>query len=271
MSEIISALAAVVAASGVALLAYRRRTLAMSGAVAAAIVGALIVIGAGWWGGLILITFFITSSAFSLMRARRRSGTSDRHARGHRRDAIQVAANGGLATLFAILYGLTDKPAVFAAFAGALAAANADTWATEIGGMSGQRPRLLLSGKRVEPGVSGGVTTAGLLASLAGAACIGLVAALGIALGLVDHAPGTVRILVALTIGGFVGSIVDSALGESVQAVYFCPVCEVETEERVHRCGNEAKRLRGNGVINNDAVNGLATLTGAVVAGLLTL
>jgi uncharacterized membrane protein len=72
-------------------------------------------------------------------------------------------------------------------------------------------------------------------------------------------------------VAGFVGSVVDSFLGASVQAVYLCPSCGVETENRVHHCGSEAKRLRGIGVINNDVVNVAATLSGAIVAGVLTL
>jgi uncharacterized protein (TIGR00297 family) len=270
MNEVISAALAIAAASVVAFLAFRRNTLSASGAIAAAIVGALIVIGAGWWGGVILLTFFVTSSALSLMRARRRSTTLERHSRGHQRDAVQVLANGAIATLLAIAFGLGDEARAFAAFTGALAAANADTWATEIGGMSGQNPRLILSGKKVVPGVSGGVTVAGLFASLAGGVCIGLVAALGIALDFVDHSPSAMSVIVAATVGGLCGSIVDSVIGERFQAVYFCPACNLETEDHIHRCGVEAKRLRGVSVINNDAVNGLATLTGAIVAGLLT-
>jgi uncharacterized protein (TIGR00297 family) len=270
MNEVISTALAIAAASVVAFVAFHRHTLSASGAIAATLIGALIVIGAGWWGGVILISFFVTSSALSLIRAQRRLGTLDRHSRGHRRDAVQVLANGGIATLMAIAFGLSEEARAFAAFAGALAAANADTWATEIGGMSGQTPRLILSGKKVAPGVSGGVTAAGLLASFAGGAGIGLVAALGIALGFVDDGPSAIRMIVAATFGGFCGSIVDSIIGERYQAVYLCPACNLETEDRIHRCGADAKRLRGVSVINNDTVNGLATLTGAIVAGLLT-
>jgi uncharacterized protein (TIGR00297 family) len=271
MNEIASAALAVAAAIVVAFAAFKKHSLAPTGAFAAAVVGSLVVIGAGWWGGVVLVTFFVTSSALSLLRARRNPERAARQARGHRRDAVQVVANGGVATMCALVFGLSDEPVLFAAFVGALAAATADTWATEIGGLLGRRPRLILSGKRVEPGVSGGVTSAGLIASAAGALLIGLVSAVGIAAGFVDDAPSAGRLVIATTIAGFAGSIVDSILGASVQAVYFCPACGIETENRIHRCGTEAKRIRGLGVINNDVVNILATLTGAIVAGILTL
>ncbi len=270
MNWFISATLAVLAASAIALLAYRRKTLTLDGALAAATVGALIVIGAGWWGGVILLTFFVTSSVLSILRARQGEPTTQRHARGSTRDAVQVLANGGIATAFAIIFGVTDEPVAFAAFAGAIAAANADTWATEIGGMSKQLPRMLFSWKRVEPGVSGGVTLAGTTASVAGATCIGVIAGLGIAMGAVDVDIGSARIVAALAVGGFAGSMVDSVLGETIQAVYFCAACNTETEDRVHKCGSETKRLRGIGGFNNDVVNAVATLSGAIVAGLLT-
>jgi uncharacterized protein (TIGR00297 family) len=270
MNWYVSAALAVVAALAIALLAYKKKTLTIDGALAAAAVGALIVIGAGWWGGVILLTFFVSSSALSIIRAKRKGTSTDRHSRGNRRDMVQVLANGGAAAVFAIVFGINEKPFAFAASAGAIAAANADTWATEIGGMSRQIPRLLFSRKRVEPGVSGGVTLAGFIASLAGAASIGLVAGLGIALGAVDLSKTAALVIASLTIGGLFGSIVDSVLGESVQAVYFCPTCNTETEDRVHKCGSETKRLRGIDGFNNDVVNAVATLSGALVAGLLT-
>jgi uncharacterized protein (TIGR00297 family) len=271
MNEGTSAALAVAAATLVAFAAFKKRTLAPSGAVAAAVVGSLVVIGAGWWGGVVLVTFFVTSSALSLLRARRKPERTVQQARGHRRDAVQVAANGAVATLCAVLFGLSAEPALFAAFAGTLAAATADTWATEIGGMWGKMPRLILSRKNVEPGISGGVTPTGLTASVAGALLIATAAAVGVAVGFVDDAPDVTRLIIAISVAGFAGSILDSALGESVQVVYFCPSCGIETENRVHRCGTEAKRLRGIGVINNDVVNIAATLTGAIVAGVLTL
>ena len=60
-------------------------------------------------------------------------------------------------------------------FVGVMATVNADTWATEIGGMSKSIPRSIMNGKPVPAGTSGGITGLGLLASLLGGAFIGLV------------------------------------------------------------------------------------------------
>ena len=62
------------------------------------------------------------------------------------------------------------------------------------------------------------------------------------------------------------GSFFDSLLGATVQAMYYCPDCDMETERPMHRCGTKAKTLRGISWINNDTVNFLATLFGGIVA-----
>src|SRR5205807_650194 len=55
----------------------------------------------------------------------------------------QVAANGGVAAFAAAIHGLTGSPLAFAAAAGAIAEATADTWATEVGRWSRTRPRMI--------------------------------------------------------------------------------------------------------------------------------
>src|SRR5260221_9680178 len=65
--------------------------------------------------------------------------------------------------------------------------------------------------------------------------------------------------LIAL-ISGLAGSFFDSLLGATVQAMYYCPACDMETERRIHSCGTMTKTLRGISWINNDTVNFLATL-----------
>src|SRR5262249_15057089 len=64
---------------------------------------------------------------------------------------------------------------LLAAFVGAMATANADTWATEVGTLSTEEPRLITTGEPVAPGTSGGVTLLGTGAALAGAVSVGVV------------------------------------------------------------------------------------------------
>ena len=68
--------------------------------------------------------------------------------------------------------------------------------------------------------------------------------------------------------GGIVGSLVDSLLGATCQAVYRCPRCGTDTERRVHSCGARTVHVRGLRWLDNDAVNALSTVAGALASGL---
>jgi len=59
---------------------------------------------------------------------------------------------------------------------------------------------------------------------------------------------------------------VDSLLGATLQAVYACPVCGVETEQHPqHVCGGPTRLVRGLRWVSNDAVNALAGLLGGLL------
>ena len=274
------ALIAYLAAGVVAYLGYRAGALSKSGAVAACVVGGTIFGfgGVGW--AVLLVLFFISSSALSTFKARdsRKIKAAETFDKGGRRDAAQVLANGGVAALMALLAGVSVFPFtdlenylyptfLVSAYAGALAAATADTWATEIGVLSKAPPRMLTTGQVAEVGTSGAVTWVGSLASIAGALFIGLAAALLNMLMLFGpYQVNPLRLMLAALAGGVAGSLFDSLLGATVQASYWCPRCQKATESRLHRCGTRTQLRRGFAIISNDLVNLAATLVGAVVA-----
>jgi uncharacterized membrane protein len=144
------------------------------------------------------------------------------------------------------------------AFCASLAAANADTWATELGILSPIKPRLITTMKQVEMGTSGGITPVGTLAALLGSLLVALVGVLVIG--------GSGLMLIVITLLGFAGSVIDSVLGATVQAVYRCPTCQKETERHpLHVCGTETTIFRGIPWLNNDWVNGFCTFTPVIV------
>lgn len=249
----------------IGVIGYRRGALSGSGLVGALITGTLIFGPGGWEWGVLLVAFFVSSSALSFYRARDKLGLVEKFAKGHRRDLGQALANGGLAALLAVLSRFWPHPLWFSACAGAMAAVNADTWATELGVLSLHPPRLITTGRRVEVGASGGVTWLGTAASLGGALFIGLLGGLGL-LVLRQGCASAGALLLAATVGGLAGSLADSLLGAAAQAIYWCDVCGKETERKVHRCGAETSLLRGWRWMGNDLVNFIASAAGALVA-----
>lgn len=250
-------------------LAAWRGLLSRGGAVAAAAVGAVVFTFGGWAWAVLLILFFVTSSLLSRYREERKAEAAGRMAKGSRRDAGQVLANGGWVALLALWHGWQPADWLFLAAVGALAAVTADTWATELGLLSPTPPRLITTREAVPPGTNGGVTVLGLLAAATGAFLIGFVAGLLVLLGgaLVMFAPG--RLSLVAGVAGLTGSIVDSLLGATVQHTRRCPLCNEETERDIHTCGTATHPWRGWPWLDNDAVNALASVAGSLAAVLL--
>jgi uncharacterized protein (TIGR00297 family) len=262
--------------------AYRRGSLSRSGVVGAVIVGTAIFGFGGLAWGLVLITFFVTSSALSHYKESVKEKLAEKFDKGHQRDLWQALANGGAGAVIAGAYALRPDPLLLAAFVGAMATVNADTWATELGVLNARPPRLISTWKPVEVGTSGGVSMGGTLAALGGALVIGV--AVWIFPVIESAFVGAERagrialpplILVIAAAAGLIGSSFDSLLGATVQALYYCPTCRKETERKVHTCGTHrgtpTEHRRGWRWLNNDAVNFMASLFGAAVAAGLAL
>jgi uncharacterized protein (TIGR00297 family) len=235
----------------IAAAAYRAHSLDRSGALAAILVGTVIFGIGGWQWAVLLLTFFITSSALSRAFKKRKAGLNEKFSKGSQRDAGQVFGNGGLATLFAGLhYFFPSEPWVWVAFAASLAAVNADTWATELGVLNPHPPRLISNFKVVEKGTSGGISLVGTIASLAGSALVGILA------GFLAPDGASVKIALIVTLAGLLGSLFDSFLGATIQAIYHCPRCDKETERHpLHLCGTPTSLKRGFPWLDNDIVN----------------
>jgi uncharacterized protein (TIGR00297 family) len=229
-----------------------------AGAVAAAIVGTLAMGGGGIAAAALLLLFFFSSSALSRIGGERKRSAQSFFAKQARRDPGQVMANGALAACLSVLYGFGANEVWFAGLSGALAAVTADTWATELGVLAHRRPRLITTGEPVEAGSSGGVSVLGTASAAAGAL---LIAAAGASFA------RDWRLIPACVIGGLSGAIVDSLLGATVQANYMCPQCDKPTERHpLHTCGAQTVHTRGWDWLNNDVVNFVASVVGALAA-----
>ncbi len=254
------ALIGAVLSAFVALAARRTRTLATSGAIAGAVVGT-ISIAAGWSWAVLLLSLFVSASALSRLGDRKKAErVGPVVEKVGERDAGQVLANGGVFALAALGSLLAPSPIWYAMGAGALAASTADTWATEVGTLEGGDPISIISGNRVAPGTSGGITLVGTVAGVGGALFIGAVGALA-------NWPVA---LAAVALGGVAGALADSLLGATLQSRRWCELCATATERLVHTCGTPTRHAGGLAGFDNAAVNAACSTVGALVALLLS-
>lgn len=255
------ALAGLIVAAIIAELARRAHSLSTAGAWTAMAVGTAAV-AAGWTWGALLLVYFASALMLSRAGAREKAArTRSIIAKPGARDAMQVIANGGVFAACALVSQLAPPVgSTFSAAAlGALAASAADTWATEVGMLHGGTPRALLGMRPAPPGTSGAVSIWGSIAMVAGALFIAIAASL----------LSLSSLVFGITAAGIAGAMADSLLGATLQERRWCAPCRDSTEMRLHDCGTRTSLIGGREWMDNDLVNLLATLTGAVVAVVL--
>jgi uncharacterized membrane protein len=290
----------------IGLVAYRRGSLSKSGVLGAVMTGTTIFGFGGFMAGMLLVAFFVSSSLLSHFKqnSQQKQRAAEMFDKGGQRDLGQALANGGAAAVFAIGAAIVffafqqscvpviENPppldsgsftcswplsvasnAFNAAVIGALATVNADTWATELGVLSETKPRLITNlSKIVEPGTSGGITSTGIFAALSGAIFISILfwffdRRLPYATFFLGFYK--TEVFFASTLGGLLGSLFDSFLGATAQAIYYSDQRQKETEKPIEKDGTPNKLIRGWKWLDNDWVNFISSVVGALISALL--
>ncbi len=206
---------------------------------------------------LLLFAFSAITVAGKLVKRHTPSAILEKSEKEGARDAMQVIANGGAATVTAVLLFLTKEPFFIAAYAVAVGEALSDSLASEIGALSPRSPRSILTGKPVEPGTSGGISLLGTLAAAGGS----LVTA---AFSLI-FLPFSVEFFLGILIFSLFGVFLDSFLGATVQAKRRCIHCGKSTEKRRH-CGDATATVGGVAFFGNDLVNLMSNAAATALA-----
>lgn len=180
--------------------------------------------------------------------------------KSHPRTFMQILINGGLGTLFVIIYGITRNTSYLLVCLVAIGGCFIDSVSSDIGVISSQEPIDIIGLKPIEKGLSGGVSILGTCSAIIGSLCITLFS--------------TVLLKTSLTVSIITGclcflqTLLDSILGSLVQAKYMCELCG-KPNERATCCGIPSKHISGVRWINNNVVNAVTSIIIVAMAMIL--
>ena len=219
---------------GFAAVARLVRGVTVSGAFAGAVVAFLLYTCAGAAAFVSLVSVFVLAWITTRLGYARkeRHGTAERK---EGRNAFQVLANLGAATLCAVGYAFGKNTIFLGAMIAALAEAAADTVSSECGQAATDKAFLVTTWEQIPAGTDGGISIPGTLAGVTAAALITLGNA---AMGVISWDSSWMCALAAV-----LGMLADSFLGAS---------------------------LERKGLLDNNAVNFLSTVVAALLAVLFT-
>ena len=190
-------------------IAFVLNWITLDGAASSLLFGTIALGFGGWVGAAVTLAFFVSSSLVSKSIDLSEQDASKKIP--FRRNAVQVWANGFWFAFWVLIWFLSQKPMFMIAAISSMAFATADTWGSEIGGHRVRGTTWLLKGfKKVQPGVDGGVSLMGTLASIAGAVFITLVF-------WVMSPENHWGIYLTVVLAGFLGSFLDSWIGATLQ------------------------------------------------------
>lgn len=274
---------------------YYYKNLSLSGAFAAFFIGFL-TLSTSYRFGFILIYFYMSSSKFTKYYKEYKMTIADE--KNGERNVTQVLASSFLATGVAVCYYIyvgedshivinpsntedVIKINVFGgelsitrhylaamlwyAYLGHYSCATGDTWASELGVLARNPPRLITTFfvTEVPPGTNGGMSLLGTMASAVGGASTGLVF---YCMSFLIPGSPVVSQLPMVILGllcGFVGSFLDSLLGGLFQASYFCR----ETKRCVRTKRGDSILVCGRDWLSNETVNFLSIFFTMIFAG----
>jgi uncharacterized protein (TIGR00297 family) len=276
--------------------ALKTKILTLGGAFAAVFVGTIISLS-GFEYFVILASFFFSSSkATNIHKQIKTKLLGKAYIKEKKRNAIQVFSKSLFPSLICLIlymkYGQKmnlfknnnyQKLFLDALFIGFFESANADTWASELGINSNENPVLIINGfKRVPKGVNGAISGYGTICSIKGGLFISFVVVICniIRFGIFEFLKFdrniiviSLKIFILGGLIGFIGSFIDSILGQTVQLSIYnvtkkCMI-EKENEKEAKKNGDELKYY-GRDILNNSGVNLVTGIITSIISGIIT-
>jgi uncharacterized protein (TIGR00297 family) len=217
-------------------LAYRARIADISAMLSATLLGVVIIISSNITWLFILLAFFLLGSLFTRYKYNYKLARGIAEGKGGVRGYKNVFSNSLAALALAVAYGIfpAHGQILLAGYLGSVATACGDTLASEIGETYKGEPRMITTFKKARPGTDGAISHLGEAAAFFGALAIAILAFFLI--------KKDITLMIAAAAGGFIGTNIDSVLGATLQQ---------------------------KGYLSNNGVNLFATISGAIIAGIL--
>lgn len=234
--------------AGFIILSFKLNALTIKAALTAGLLALLIIIPKDIFVMMPLLIFFISGSLLSRLPVKNKNFTDIKF--GNPRDIFQVLANGSIPVILLLIWIINENSHFLLAYIAAVSVAISDTSSSEIGTRYSPRAIDIFRLKRVETGVSGGISLIGSIFGLLAAFIFTV-----ISLWLLELL--TAFNVFLITSAGFFGNILDSLIGSLLQIKYR------SRDDFIWRDALPDKNnfeTRGIQFINNDMVNFLSIL-----------
>lgn len=220
--------------------AARRDSITLDGSLVALATGQTLYVFGGPFIYLSLIVFFILASLATKIKNKEKEEIKKRPEKKGR-NWVQVISNSFPAVVIVWISYLTSRNDILVLAHCVFSAACADTFSSEIGSLSKGKVFNLFNGNILPKGLSGGVTSLGLVAGFFGSLILSTLALANFGL----------KGFLISTVLGFLGTLIDSSLGLFFQKKYR------NSEGILQDIGEnkDSKPVAGLEFVTNDLVN----------------
>jgi uncharacterized protein (TIGR00297 family) len=187
------------------IIAWKTGKLTFTASIAGVMAALLVYLATGLTGLAMLGAFFILGTFVTSYKKEYKVGMQLARPNEDKRNVGQVLANGGVASILALIYLSTkDHVVLQVMIAASLASATSDTLSSELGNVYGRNFYNLLTLKRDKRGLDGVISVEGTLFGVLGSAVIAFIFSVGL---------GWSYAFFVIVLSGFIGNLSDSMLG----------------------------------------------------------
>ena len=223
---------------------------------AGSVLSMVIVFSFSYFGGSWGLTFLLLTYFTIFFVAVLKKNNGKRKGNSRPRSFLQILINGGLGTLFVILFGIYKNPKFMIISVIAIGGCFVDSLSSDIGVLSSKTPVDIIKFKPIDNGLSGGVSVLGTTSAFIASLLIAIYAKFFFATTI-----STAIVICALV---FFQTVLDSVFGSAFQAKYKCTVCSKISESN-YCCDTKTEHFSGIMFVDNNMVN---ILTSLIVVGI---